>query len=188
MAGAFRDEVINAMQPDGRMSEMGETSAATAYLLSTDSKYINGASLAVASCCHVSLLRLVGISSVLVAVFPALFGAFNREDIGRITPAADECCCVGSLPAAGAPLLTHAICPPFGFVDVLPPRSHTPILFPLHRVTSSQTKLIGLSLPVGAGIENNLIQPAIFNTGLGKAFAAMGAAAATAEAAAKEEL
>jgi len=89
MAGPFRDEVINAMQPDGKMSEMGETSAVTAYLLSADSVYVNGQSMA-----------------------------------------------------------------------------------------------------VGAGLENNLIQPGIFRTGLGKAFAAMGAAAAAAEAeaATKEEL
>ena len=85
MTGPFRDEVINAMQVDGKMSEMGETSAATAYLLSSDSKYISG-----------------------------------------------------------------------------------------------------LSLPVGHGMENNLIQPAIFTAGLGKAFAAMGAAAAEAEAAKSE--
>ena len=43
--GPFRDKCINAMQTDGRMSEMGETSAAVAYLLSPDSRYINGSDL-----------------------------------------------------------------------------------------------------------------------------------------------
>ena len=37
-AGPFRDEVINVMQTDGKMSEMGETSSACAYMLSPDSK------------------------------------------------------------------------------------------------------------------------------------------------------
>ena len=35
------------MQPDGKMSEMGDTSGAVAYLLSTDSKYVNAHSLTV---------------------------------------------------------------------------------------------------------------------------------------------
>ena len=35
------------MQPDGKMSEMADTSGAVAYLLSTDSKYVSAHSLTV---------------------------------------------------------------------------------------------------------------------------------------------
>lgn len=43
----FRERVMNEMQPDRKLAELSETSSTTAFLLSTDSQYINGVSIPV---------------------------------------------------------------------------------------------------------------------------------------------
>ena len=74
-SGPFRDGAINEMQPDNKMSEMGETSAVTAYLLSSDSQYINGQSMAVGAGLENNMLNPNTFRRHLGAAFAAMAAA-----------------------------------------------------------------------------------------------------------------
>lgn len=75
MAGAFREKAINVMQVDNRMSELGETSSVTAYLLSSDSQYINGQSMAVGAGMENNLMNPNSFRTALGEAFAAMGAA-----------------------------------------------------------------------------------------------------------------
>ena len=76
--GPFREGAINEMHPDGKMSEMGETSAVTAYLLSSDSQYVNGQSMALGGGMENNLMNPNTFRTQLGAAFAAMAAAVEE--------------------------------------------------------------------------------------------------------------